>query len=85
MWLVDRYGSLINTRHVISLYIGAALGDSSKFVVRANVYDPDNSAGEFAAQFTSKDDGSGMDTQGDAQALLDKLARLLGTVKPQEL
>lgn len=82
-WLKDRGGNLINSEKLLSLYVSADPSDASHYVVRANVYDPDNPAGEFTATFG--DPAPSTMSQADAQACLDKLAVLLGAVDPAKL
>ena len=79
-WLKDRGGNLINSEKLLSLYVSADPADGSHYVVRANVYDPDNPAGEFTATFG--DQAPSMMTQEQAQGYLDKLAVVLGVVDP---
>lgn len=77
-WIKDRGGSLINSAHLLSMYVATDPANASYYVVRSNVYDPDNPAGELASTFGT----AGNMSQVQAQAVLDKLSEVLGTVNP---
>lgn len=83
VWLKDRGGSLINSKKLLSLYVATDPANGAYYVVKANVYDPDNPSGEFASTFG--DAAPSTMSQGDAQAYLNKLSVLLGAVDPELL
>lgn len=76
VWISDKFGDPINTKWLISLYVDS--DGSGGYEVKGNAYSPTTASGSFAAQFTN---GSAM-TQSQAQALLAKMADLLGTFNP---
>lgn len=80
-WIVDRDSNLVNLRYVISAFIGADSVNASLWTVHLNAFDPTGSfAGNTVAELTTNTDGTGMATEADAVALLQKLAALIGVV-----
>ena len=82
-WLKDRAGSLINSDLLVGLYVSPDPVNGTYYVIKGNVYDPDSPSGEFMATFG--DPAPSTMSQGDAQAYLDKLGVLLGSVDITQL
>lgn len=82
-WLRDRGGNLINSEKLLSFYVAPDPANGTYYAVKANVYDPDNPAGEFASTFG--DPAPSTMSQSDAETYLAKLSALLGAVDIAQL
>jgi hypothetical protein len=69
MWLYDKFGNGINSRQLLSLYVGTDPGNESYYEVQGN-----NSANTLSAQFTT----TGTLDEAGAADLLTEMLTLLG-------
>lgn len=76
MWIKDKFGNYINSKWLISLYVGS--DGSGGYEVAGNTYLSGDGGGQLSAQFNN---GSSM-TQTQAQALRDRLGEMLGAFDP---
>lgn len=71
MWIVDKFGNPINMEAIFSLHVGDNTDNIGYYEVLANTFS--NSPGtQFATSATM--------SESDAQTLLDRLSKMLGTV-----